>query len=285
MGAGDVHLGEVNLHEHHLLFLDRGFGEKLPGRAGDETLAPELETIATDSLDFLVPDAVDRGDIATVGNRVRALDELPCAVLVDAVFSFLRRMPADGGRVENDFRALHGGEAGRLGIPLIPADEHADAPEFRIPGAEAGVAGGEVKLLVEKRIIRDVHLAVDAEHRAIGINDDRGVMIKSGGAFLEKRRDHDNAVFFGQLAEGDGAGPIGNRLGKAEIGVVLALAKILRAKHFLGADDLRAAFGRLLGEHQGLGEIGLGVGEAGMLEQPERDSFGGRHGRVNRRPC
>jgi len=39
MGAGDVHLGEVNLHEHHLLFLDRGFGEKLPGRAGDETLA------------------------------------------------------------------------------------------------------------------------------------------------------------------------------------------------------------------------------------------------------
>jgi len=80
--------------------------------------------------------AVHRSDEAAVGHCVRALDGFPRAVLAFAVFLFLAGMPADGGRVEQDFRALHRGEPRSLGIPLVPADQHADLAVARLPGLE-----------------------------------------------------------------------------------------------------------------------------------------------------
>ena len=48
-----------------------------------------------------------------------------------------------------------------FGIPLVPADEHADLAVARVEGVKAEVAGGEVVLLEIERIVGDVHLAVE----------------------------------------------------------------------------------------------------------------------------
>ena len=108
--------------------------------------------------------------------------------------------------IEEDLRAAHGGQAGRFGIPLIPADQHADAAEPRVPGTKTQVAGGEVKFFVVLRVIGDVHLPVLAEHSAVGVDDGRGVVIQSLGPLLEQRRDDDHAELGGQLAEQVGGG-------------------------------------------------------------------------------
>ena len=195
---------------------------------------------------LLVADAVDGGDVAAVGDGVAALDGFPGVVLLRAVLGFLARMPADGGGVEEDLRALQRGEPRGFGIPLVPADQHADLAVARLPGAEAEVAGREIELLVVKRVVRDVHLAVDAQQRAVGVNDRGGVVIDAGGALLEQRGDDDDLVFAGELLKGRGA-RAGNRLGQFEIRVVFALAEILRAEQFLRADDLRAVPGGAFG--------------------------------------
>ncbi len=59
-------------------------------------------------------------------------------------------------------------------------------PKLRVPGAEAEIARREIKLLVEKRVVRDVHLAVLAEIGAVGV-DDRGGVVVDAGAFASRR--------------------------------------------------------------------------------------------------
>ena len=85
-----------------------------------------------------------------------------------------------------DLGTLQRGEAGGFRIPLVPADEHADRRVAGPPRLEAGVAGGKVELLVEERIVRDVHLPVNAEELAVGVNDRSGVVVEAGGALLEE---------------------------------------------------------------------------------------------------
>ena len=139
--------------------------------------------------------AVHGGDVDAVGDGVRALDGAPGVVLRRAVLRFLRGMPADGGGIEQDVRAAQRGEARGFGIPLVPADQRRDAAELRIEGAEAEIAGREIEFLEEERIVRDVHLAVEPEQRAVGVDDRGGVVIEAGGALLEQRRDDDDAQF------------------------------------------------------------------------------------------
>ena len=71
-----------------------------------------------------------------------ALNGLPGVELSGAVLFFFGGVPADGGGVEENAGALQGGEAGGLRVPLVPADEDADAGELRIEIFEAEVAGG-----------------------------------------------------------------------------------------------------------------------------------------------
>ena len=130
-------------------------------------------------------DAVDGRHEAAVRDGVTALNGFPRTMLSFAVFLFLARMPADGRRIEKNLRALHRCESRGFGIPLIPADEHADLAVARLPSLEPKIAGREIKFLVEQRVIRDVHLPVDAEQRAVSVNDRGGVVINAAGAFLK----------------------------------------------------------------------------------------------------
>src|SRR3954465_14958009 len=94
-------------------------------------------------------------------------------------------MPAYRGRTEDDLGAGQGGEPGTFWIPLVPADERAHASIVRIESLEAEVPGGEVKLLVIERIVGNVHLAIEPEDLAVGIDHHRCIVINAPCAFLK----------------------------------------------------------------------------------------------------
>src|SRR5882762_3996133 len=87
-------------------------------------------------------------------------------------------MPPDRRRIEQDLGAEQAGNACRLRVPLIPADQNANVGVAGFPDAETSralviaivgnvrISGREIELLVEKRIVGDVHLAIRAEKRS-----------------------------------------------------------------------------------------------------------------------
>src|SRR5207244_9439028 len=113
-------------------------------------------------------------------------------ILCRAEFLFLRRMPADGGWIKQNLRSAQRGQSCRLGIPLVPANADADFSMGGFPRLKSEIARREVKLLVVKRIIGNVHLAIFAKKSSVSIDDGRRVVIDSRTPFLEERRnDHD----------------------------------------------------------------------------------------------
>ena len=224
--------------------MDTGLGDDVPGGGDDETSAPELQAITTDGC--FVAGTVGGGHETAVGNRVAALDGLPGVVLVFAFSGLFAWMPADGGGNENQFGAGQCGEPGSLGIPLVPADEYANATEPGLPGAKAKVTGCEVEFFVIKRIVGNVHLAVDTEEFAGGVNDGGAVVEKAGGALLEDGGDDDNLMLAGNFLECLSGGT-GDGFGMLEVVVIFFLAKVLSGEELLGADDLGATAGGLDG--------------------------------------
>src|SRR4051794_18884474 len=145
--------------------VDAAFGENLAARRDEEALPPELDS-RTARRSF-VADAIHRGDVAAIRDRVTALHRFPARVLRLAVFLLLGGMPADRGGIKDQLRTAQRGQARSFRIPLIPANAHSDVSLLRRPGFESEIAGREVKLLVERRVIRDVHLAIFAEELAV----------------------------------------------------------------------------------------------------------------------
>src|SRR5688500_5415972 len=96
----------------------------------------------------LVPNAVHRRDPAAVRDRVTALDRLPRVELLRAVLVFFRRMPADGGGIEENVRALERRQPRAFRIPLIPAHERSDRTDLRVERAESEIARREIELFV-----------------------------------------------------------------------------------------------------------------------------------------
>src|SRR3954453_11091854 len=101
---------------------------------------------------------------------MRTLHGAPRLDLRAPEFGFLRRVPADRGWIEKNVCTEQRRDARRLGIPLIPADQHADVGELRLPHTKSTrllgnftdavdtiigrrITGREVILLVEERIV------------------------------------------------------------------------------------------------------------------------------------
>ncbi len=157
------------------------------------------------------------------------------------------------------------GEPRGLRVPLVPADAGADRAVLRGERAEAEVAGREVELLVVVGIVGDVHLAIDAGGRAVGVEDDRRVVVQPGRAALEQRADDDDAVFLGGGGEGF-AGRTGNRLGEVELAMVFALAEVQAGEQLLQADHLSAGGGGLGDARKRFIDVLPLVGGAGHLD-------------------
>src|SRR5690606_5309931 len=116
-------------------------------RRRDEALPPELDP-AVSVRRRLESDAIDGDDEAAVRDRVAALDRFPRRVLPLAVLVLLLRMPADRGRIDQKLGAAQRSQSRSLGIPLSPADEHAELGGGGRERAESEIARREVELLV-----------------------------------------------------------------------------------------------------------------------------------------
>ncbi len=117
--------------------------------------------------------------------------------------------------------------------------------DARVPGIEIGeaeIARSEIKLFVIERIVGDMHLAVFAEERTVGIEDRAGVVIDTGSAALEYGNDQGDFLLFGDLPELFGCGT-GDGLGKVEQFGVFGAAKVFAEKQFVQRNDLGAARG------------------------------------------
>jgi len=224
---------------------------------------------------------------------VGALDGLPGVVLTVAELGAFTGVPANGGRVEEGFRAAEGGLAGGLGVPLVPADQRSDLAGAGDGGFETEVARGEVELLVEKGIVGDVHLAVDGGDRVggagcgvlVSVQGDGGVVVEAGGAALEEAGDEDDLVLAGDGGE-CACGGAGDGFGEGEEGVVFALAEVLGAEELGEADEVCAGESGLAGAGDGLGEVGFGVWGHGHLDEGDAGGLEGWHGaRVPFRPA
>ena len=273
---------EVGFDDEDFLGGRRRLRDDLPSRIDDETLPPKLNPVT--AVRRFVADAVGHGDVAAIGDGVGALDGFPRVVLPRAVLRFFAGVPADGGGEKKNLRAGQRGQPRGLGIPLIPADADADFRVARLPRAEAEVARREVKFLVKERVIRDVHLPVFAEIRAVGVDDRRSIVIEAGAALFKKRRDDDDAAFLRQCAQRVGA-RAGDFLGEPEVFVILDLAEVLRGEELLETHDLRAAVRGLGGFRERLREVLARLRRAAHLDEAEGDFVGwGRHaeGRMRR---
>ena len=158
MGADFVDFGAFYFHQHRFVLIHAALGDDFAARIAGKALSPKFQSLAAGRR--FMPHAVNCGNITAVGNGVAALDGLPGSVLGLAFDDFFSGMPADGGWVKNELGPGQCCEPSGLREPLIPADQHANAAVRGVPRAEALIAGGEVKLLVVQRIIRDMHFPV-----------------------------------------------------------------------------------------------------------------------------
>ena len=181
--------------------------------------------------------------------------------LAALLFGRVRAFEAYGRGVDEQFGAGQGHEPCALGVPLVPADLHAEAPDRRVDGAEAEVAGREVELLVVGGVVGDVHLAVAAGQRAVRLEHDGGVVVQARRAALEERRDEHHAVAprQGGVMFGGGAG---DGLGQVEVVRVLRLAEVERVVELLKHDEACALAGEA---PDGLGQAGAIVGDVGRV--------------------
>ena len=142
---------------------------------------------------------------------------------------------------------------------------------------ETEVAGGEVELLVEARIVRDVHLAVLARKAAVLLQHHRGVVVQAGATALEQRTDDDHAVLLRQRAQALGA-RAGDGFGQLELAHVLVLAEVGAVVQFLQQHQACAGLGGLghaLFDHR---QVGFGVAVVGFLDQGDGEGFVGHGG-------
>ena len=225
----------------------RCLGQYSPEWVCDEASTPEFESRSPavwspgpriflplcSTSPHLVSHAIHGADEYSVGDGVGALNGLPGVILTLAKLLLLAGMPADRGREEKGLRTLERSDPSAFRIPLIPANERPDGSRGGVLGQEPQVSRREVKLLVVKRVVGDMHLAIDRSdivRRGGSVVENRsGIVIKAGCAALKQACNQHQAVLAHHFAEGRGGWPW-NRFGRGEECVIFALAEVLRAK-------------------------------------------------------
>ena len=142
----------------------------------------------------------------------------------------------------------------------------ADLADGGVEHRVAEVSRPEVELLVEPVEVRQVVLAVLAEDRAVGLDDDGRVVVHAGDVLLVDREDHDHVELGGQGGESLHDRPVG-RLCVAVVLLVFGDAEIRSVEQLLEADHLcalRRGIPRellVLVEHRGFVARPCGLGD------------------------
>src|SRR5262245_53049965 len=150
----------------------------------------------------------------------------------------------DGGRVEEELSSAQSRQARSLREPLIPANESANLPKRGVVCLKAEISRSEVKLLVVKGIIGNMHLAILTDDLSGSIDGHSRVVIDTGGSLFKQRSDDHYLLLFGNFAKSF-AGGAGYSFRQFEEVDIFRLAKVLRAEELLQANNLCAFFGSL----------------------------------------
>src|SRR3712207_1240276 len=147
-------------------------------RPGDEAAAPKLYAFGLPTGVGFKAYTVYRYDGKPIGNGMPTLYGGPSLTLSLLFFFRVAQRIAYGGGIDEHFGALQRHEAGCFGIPLIPANEHAQPAHTGVDGVESQVAGREIELLVIGWIIGNVHLAILSGNASVGFYHHGRVVIK-----------------------------------------------------------------------------------------------------------
>ena len=187
---------------------------------------------------------------------------------------------ADGGGIQQDFRAAQGEDAGAFGKPLVPANGGADFNARGLHGVESGVAGAEVEFFLIAGSVGDVGLAVEGGDVAAWVDNGEGVESRLAGELIEGDGE-DDLELGGDLAQTPDGGIVVDGLGPGERLGDLGFAEIGALEQFRQQDDMGAVFGGAANEIFGARQIFLrraGKGgldnrnaDNGHVRRPERD--------------
>ncbi len=168
----------------NLFSIHRTFCDDFAARRANKTLPPKLNSVAAGGR--FMADAICGRDVTAIRNRVTALNCFPGRILRRTEFFFFARMPADCRWIKNNFRTAQRRQSRRFRIPLVPANADANFSPLGCPCLKSEIARREIKFLVIKRIVRNVHLPIFAEQLAVRVDNCGGIVIQAGAAFLEK---------------------------------------------------------------------------------------------------
>src|SRR5262249_15753953 len=182
--------------------------------------------------------------------------------------SFRVGKPTEAGWIEHHFRTTHCGDAGTVGIPLIPANLHADARVFGTEIRETEIAGREIEFFIVERIVGDVHFAIFPEEAAVGVENADAVVVDTGSSTLKNRSDDRNFAFLANLPEFV-RGRTWNWLGEIEEFGVFRAAEIFAMKKFVQAYDLRSTCGSFADFLDCACKIVFGAGRAFHLHESD----------------
>lgn len=235
---------DVDFCHDAFFFIVAGTVKKLALRTGNETAAPELDSACLLAWVWFITNTIDGYYRQAVGNCVAPHHSGPCFTLALLFILCIIIGIADGSRIDEDFCSLESHQTGCFGIPLIPANEHAEFAHGSLNRLEIEVARGEVELLIVGRIVWNVHLAVFAGDGSILLNHYCRIVVKSWCTSLEKGSNDDYAEVFGQLAVEIGGGAR-NRFSQVEIIHIFYLTEIKRIVQFLQYDEFCTAVGKV----------------------------------------
>ena len=170
----------------------------------------------------------------------------------------------DGGRIDQQLCTVQGHEPCCLRVPLIPADQHAEAPHRSLDRPEAQIPRCEIELLVEARIVRNMHLAVLAGDAAVLLDHDSRVVVKSRSPPFKQREDKHDAEFPGNGAE-TLRGRSRNGLRQVTQRGILGLAEVDRIMKLLKHNKFRSTGRTLADVLCKFGDVRLDVRRTALL--------------------
>ena len=248
---------QVDIHHQALFFLVARTIVEFALRTRHETAAPELDALGLTARIRLETNPVHRHHRQTVGHGMTTHHRGPRLTLALLLLLGVVGGIADGSRVDEDIRTLQCHQAGSLGIPLVPANQHAQLAHRSLDRVEAQVARGEVEFFVVGRIIRNMHLAVFSGDGSILLNHHRRVVIEARRTALEERCNDYHAQILRQFAVEFGRWSR-DGFGKVEVLHILYLAEVERVVEFLQNDEFSATLSQV---DDALGEARFVIGD------------------------
>jgi hypothetical protein len=266
---------EIDVNDEVLGFCLRGFGKEFALGTRHEAGAPELDAIGLSAGIGLMSYPIHSHDGEAVGHGMTPLHELPSLALALLFVRRIAALIAYGGGIDEDVGASEGHQTCSFGVPLIPADLHAEVAHGGLDGLETEVARSEVELLVVGRVIGNMHLAMDTGDGAISLEDNSCIVVKPRCPAFEEAGDEYNAMLTRKGAEELGR-RTRNGFGKVEVIDGLHLTEIGRVVELLKHNELSSTRGYIGDGGSEAGAVVRRSGCAGLLDE------GGFH-RVNGR--